>query len=98
MIFIDQGEEGGWQDVFFFGQRGILAGGGFWLEGVLSGGGFCPVPHFFIPEKLNCSGEFAYTADYDATRSECTGASLRATLPANCAIAPPKASGWVKKW
>ena len=45
MIFIDQGEEGGWQDFFIggdflsegsFGQRGIFAGGEFWPEG---GGG-----------------------------------------------------------
>ena len=43
MIFIDQGEEGGWQDGFFsgggflsegvFGQRGVLAGGGGFARG-----------------------------------------------------------------
>ena len=52
MIFIDRGEEGGWQDVFFFfagggflSEGGLLQEGGFGrIGGVLVGGGFCHVP------------------------------------------------------
>ena len=40
MIFIDQGEEGGWQDVFFFAGGGFLPEGGFSQRGIFVGGFF----------------------------------------------------------
>ena len=40
MIFIDQGEEGGWQDVFFFAGGVLFVWGGFWLEGDFCRRGF----------------------------------------------------------
>ena len=56
MIFIDQGEEGGWQDVFFFLPerafclRGALARGGFLQEGGFGRrGGVCPEGFFPVP-------------------------------------------------
>ena len=49
MIFIDQREEGGWQDVFL-PEGAFFVWGGFWAKedfcrsGVSAGGVFCPVP------------------------------------------------------
>ena len=54
MIFIDQGEEGGWQDVFFFFPEGA-----FCLRGVLARGefcrrGFCPEGGFVLFPNSYC--------------------------------------------
>ena len=52
MIFIDQGEEVGWQEGFIF------AGGVFWSEegfgqrGIFAGGGFGRRVFFFLPEGV----------------------------------------------
>ena len=40
MIFIDQGEERGWQEEDFFSGGGFLSEGGFGQRGVLARGGF----------------------------------------------------------
>ena len=62
MIFIDQGEEGGRQDVFFFAGRGVLARGGFLQEGgfgrrfFFAGGGFWPEGDFGLRGVLSGGG------------------------------------------